>query len=128
MPSGEIEHNRLYFSYTWCIMVRRETSWCWMFVFNRYLFTTIHDKSFRPHSSIYVTIHVGNFRQLYNISTSTPGSWHALRPGSQRVRAVLLAVVHISLIQAPFYRTGFGTRHYNVAQYPYIDVICPNAI
>ena len=92
MSSGEIAHNRLCFSCTWCIIVWRETSWCWMFVFNRYLFTTIHDENFRSHSSMYVTIHEGNFRQLYNISSSTPGSWHALWPGNQRVRAVLLAV------------------------------------
>ena len=58
-----------------------------------HLFTTIHDENFRRHSLMYVTIHDGNSRQLYNISTSTPGSWHALRPGSQRVRAVLLAVL-----------------------------------
>ena len=47
---------------------------------------------------MYVTIYDGNFRQLYNISTSTPGSWHALRPGGQRVRAVLFAGLKYSSV------------------------------
>ena len=48
-------------------------------------FTTIHDGNFRRHSSMYVTIHDGNFRRIYYSYTKIPGSWYALRPGSEEV-------------------------------------------
>ena len=47
------------------------------------LFTNIHDGYFRRYSSMYATIYDGNSRQIYYISTSTPGFWHTFRPGSQ---------------------------------------------
>ena len=49
-------------------------------------FTTIHDENFRRHSSCYVTIHEGNSRRIYYSYTRIPGSWHALRPGSEVVK------------------------------------------
>ena len=51
-------------------------------------FTTIHDGNFRRHSSCYVTIHDGNFRRIYYDYTRIPGSWHALRPGSEVVNKI----------------------------------------
>ena len=60
--------------------------YCWLmshFIFNP--FTTIHDGHFRCHSSCYVTIHDGNFRRIYYSYTRIPGSWHALRAGSEVV-------------------------------------------
>ena len=81
-------------------------------VFNRYLLTTIHSTNFLRNSSMYVTIHERNFRQIYNISTSTPGSWHALRPGGQRVRAVIFDVLpDLKVIYHPLYSiNNFVTR------------------
>ena len=49
-------------------------------------FTTIHDGNFRRHSSMYVTIHDGNFRRIYYSYTRIPGSWYAIRPGSEEVK------------------------------------------
>ena len=50
-------------------------------------FTTIHDGNFRRHSSCYVTIHDGNFSRIYYSYTRFPVSSHALRFGSEVVRA-----------------------------------------
>ena len=35
---------------------------------------------------MYVTIHDGNFRRIYYSYTRIPGSWYALRPGSEEVK------------------------------------------
>ena len=49
------------------------------------LFTTIHDGNFHRHLSMNVTIKWHKFSSnIYY--TSISGSWHALRPGSQRVK------------------------------------------
>ena len=50
-------------------------------------FTTIHDGNFHRHSSCYLNMHDGNFRRIYYSHTRIPGSWHALRPGSEVLRA-----------------------------------------
>ena len=47
--------------------------------------TTIHDENSRCHSAMYVTIHDGNSRRIYYSYTRIPGSWHALRLGSEEV-------------------------------------------
>ena len=49
-----------------------------------------HDGDFRRHSSIYVTMHDGNFRRIYYSYTRIPGSWHALWPGSEVVKKATL--------------------------------------
>ena len=35
---------------------------------------------------MYVTIHDGNFRRIYYSYTRIPGSWYALRAGSEEVK------------------------------------------
>ena len=66
-------------------------------------FTTIHDGNFRRHSSMYVTIHYGNFHQIYYSYTRIPGSWYALRPGSEEVKSIFLV----------FFGYDPSTTHFN---------------
>ena len=51
-----------------------------------YFQTKFHlDGNFCRHSSMYVTIHDGNFRRIYYSYTRIRGSWYALWPGSEEV-------------------------------------------
>ena len=63
-----------------------------IFLFNP--FTTIYDGNFRLHLSCYVTMHDGNFRRIYYSYSRIPVSWHALRPGSEVVKKMLVKNLH----------------------------------